>query len=175
MMDWNESFGFSIAWMAVCARRVHREVKQNLETPNESRRCKHPGCQRGLISFARGGYRRDPSTPIRGMSAYRTAALGAKRTFDEALGPKSVNSRHYWISEVSGCDVADRFAVAGDQPPRSRTAATLARVLRQIGNPPHTPHQVRGRPFPVHALVSRGAALLSSSIEIHRPRNAGRS
>src|SRR3981081_1041692 len=29
--------------------------------------------------------------------------------------------------------------------------------------------------FPGRALVSRGAALLSSSIEIHRPRNAGRS
>ena len=41
------------------------------------------------------------------------------------------------------------------------------RILRQNGKPLHT--------FPDHALVSRGAALLSSSIEIHRPRNAGRS
>jgi hypothetical protein len=38
MMDWSESSSFSISWTAACARCVHQEIKENLETANESRR-----------------------------------------------------------------------------------------------------------------------------------------
>ena len=37
MMDWNESLSLSITQRAACARCVHREIKENLETANVSR------------------------------------------------------------------------------------------------------------------------------------------
>ena len=36
MMDWSESSIFSKCWKAVCARCVHREIKENLATTNVS-------------------------------------------------------------------------------------------------------------------------------------------
>src|SRR5689334_20860847 len=37
MMDWSESSSFSIVWKAACARRVHREIKENPETTSVNR------------------------------------------------------------------------------------------------------------------------------------------
>ena len=37
MMDWTESSSFSIGYKAVCARRVHREIENNLVTANVSK------------------------------------------------------------------------------------------------------------------------------------------
>src|SRR5216683_377569 len=33
-MDWNENSSFSNSWKAACARCVHREIKENLNTAN---------------------------------------------------------------------------------------------------------------------------------------------
>jgi len=37
MMDWSEGLGFSIGWKVACARRVHREIKENLAKAKVSR------------------------------------------------------------------------------------------------------------------------------------------
>jgi hypothetical protein len=44
MMDWSENSISSTSYKVACARCVHREIKKNLETTNESNRLLNPLC-----------------------------------------------------------------------------------------------------------------------------------